>query len=197
MPDRLTCSYCGHEDWPTELYAQAGPGGGSWFCRNNKTCHERFVAKKRSERNNVFADYTPPVNEEGDHYRARDNWNHTCIVMVRQYKEEIVTPNSPQGAPGVIVDLVDLDNDQTYRNVLMMTGAIVDGFKAHAGTGKPLVIWWKQARANNGRDYPSPMPATPDQIQRATAYYTKNGDPFAVELGTVTDTQTPTVEPPY
>lgn len=143
-----------------------------------------------------FDTYVPPVFEESDEYKPRDNYGHACIVMVKEYKPSIITPNSPEGGPGVIVDLVDMDapgdaEGQTYRGVLMMTGAIVDGFKTRAGTGKPIVVSWGKRTSKTGRTYAAPEAATDTQIKQAEAWYAKNGDPFAAKFDTVD------AEPPF
>lgn len=130
-----------------------------------------------------FATYTAPAIEDADEYKPRDHYGNSCIVKVLEHKPEIITPNSPNGAPGVIVDVYDLNEKQVYRNVLMMTGAIVDGFKAHVG-GAPLVIAWDKRVAKNGRDYPAPAPAVAAAIAAAEAVYAA-GDPFAPTLGTI------------
>lgn len=137
-----------------------------------------------------FADYVAPTIEDSDAYRAADNIGHVCIINVRKYEQSIITPNSPDGAPGVAVDVVDLDAPggpaaQVFRNVLMMTGAIVDGFKVHAGTGKPLVVSWEKRTAKSGRTYPAPASSTTADLTRAAAWYAANGDPFAPAFDTV------------
>lgn len=136
-----------------------------------------------------FATYTTPANTEGDTYRPRDNYNHPCIVMVNEYKENVVTPNSPNGAPAVVVDLVDLHEGKTYRDVLLMTGALVDGFRAHAGTRVPLVVWWSKTMSKAGRDYATAQPGTPEHIAAATQYYATHGDPFAPKFAAPTVTE--------
>lgn len=136
----------------------------------------------------TFDTYEQPPVEDSDLYRPIDNIGHVCIVKVREYKPSIITPNSPEGGPGVNVDLVDLDapgGAQIFRNVLMMTGRIVDGFKAKAGNAMPVVVSWEQLTAKSGRLFAGPVAAAPAQIARATAYYQANGDPFAPTFDTV------------
>lgn len=132
-----------------------------------------------------FDTYVPPVMEDSDVYKPFENYGHACIVLVKEYKPAIVTPNSPNGGPGVIVDLVDMDNEQVYVNVLCMSGAIVDGFKARAGTGKPIVVSWGKRTSGSGRTYAAPDAATPEQLKAAEAWYAKNGDPFVAKFDTV------------
>lgn len=137
-----------------------------------------------------FDTYVPPVMEDSDVYKPFENYGHACIVMVKEHKPSVVTPNSPNGAPAVIVDLVDMDGpgggeEQIYRSVLMMTGAIVDGFKSRVGTDKPIVVSWGKRTSGSGRTYAAPDAATVAQIKQAEAWYATNGDPFAVKFETV------------
>lgn len=138
-----------------------------------------------------FDTYTPPVMEDSDEYKPFNNYGHACVVMVKEFKPLVVTPNSPNGAPAVIVDLVDMNNDEVYRNVLMMTGAIVDGLKTRVGTGKPIVVSWGKRTSTSGRTYAAPEAATPEQLTAAGAWYAKNGDPFAAKFDTVDEATPP------
>lgn len=138
-----------------------------------------------------FDTYIPPVMEDSDEYKPRENYGHAVIVSVKEFKPSIITPNSPEGGPGVIVDVVDMDNDKVYRTVLMMTGAIVDGFKTRVGSGKPIVVSWGKRTSKSGRTYAAPEAATPEQLTKAGAWYAKNGDPFAAKFDTVD------AEPPF
>lgn len=142
-----------------------------------------------------FETYVAPVMEDSDVYKPFENYGHACIVSVKEFKASVVTPNSPDGGPAVIVDLVDMDakgdaEGQTFRNVLMMTGAIVDGFKTHVGHN-PLVVSWGKRTSNAGRTYAAPEAATDEQLKAAEAWYAKHGDPFAQKFDTVD------VEPPF
>lgn len=136
----------------------------------------------------MFEEYVAPTPADSDDYKAAENYGRLVIVKVLEHKLGIVTPNSPNGAPGVIVNVCDVLSGGVYRNVLMMTGAIVDGFKPYVG--KLLVVTWDKRVATSGRPYPSPMAATPDQITQATAVMQK-GDPFAEKIETIDS------EPPF
>lgn len=189
MPDRRTCTACGHEDWANEMYNQAGPGGCYTYCRNHNSCQTRmktlYATQRKAQKMTYpqFGDYVEPTQTEGDTYKPREHYGNSAIIRVLEHKPEIITPNSPNGAPGVICDVYDLNLKATYRDVLMMTGAIVDGFKAHVGKA-PIVIRWEKTVAKNGRDYPRPVPAVEAAIDAAKAVYAA-GDPFAPEIGTV------------
>lgn len=130
-----------------------------------------------------FAAWTPAENTEGDTYKPREHYGNHAIVKVLEYKPEVVTSNSPNGAPAIIVDVYDLNKKAVFRDVLMMTGAIVDTFKTLVGGG-PIVVQWEKRVAKNGRDYAAPAPAVEAAIAAAEAVYA-NGDPFAPTLGTI------------
>lgn len=136
----------------------------------------------------MFDEYVPPTPADSDEYKPAENYGRLVIVKVLEHKPSVVTPNSPNGAPAVIVNVCDVLSGSVYRNVLMMTGAIVDGFKPYVG--KLIVVTWDKATAANGRTYAKPMPATPDQVEQAKAVMQK-GDPFAEKLDTLES------EPPF
>lgn len=178
MPDRNTCHLCGHEDWATELFAQAGPTGAHWYCRNNRLCSIRERDNREKAHNMEFATFTEPERNDSADYKAPQHYGNSAVVKVLEHKPSIVTPNSPNGAPGVICDLHDLNEKATYHGVLFMTGAIVDAFKPHVG-GPPIVIKWDKRTANNGRNYAAPIAAPEGAIAAAKALYA-NGDPFLI-----------------
>lgn len=190
-PARATCKACGHQDWDTEFYALAGPSGCFKYCRNHISCRDRERAHRAQPKGPTmeFGEYTAPVVTEGDTYRARDHYGNSAIIKVLEHKGEIVTPNSPNGAPGVICDVYDLNLKAAFRDVLMMTGAIVDGLKPHVGKN-PVVVRWGKAIAKNGRDYPTAEPASEGAITAAKGVYAA-GDPFAPEVGTVQESEAP------
>lgn len=164
-----------------------------WYCRHLEACTERTKQRLQTElakehtmtlpQHSRFASYVPPVNPDSDTYKPYEHYGNHAICKVLEYKPEVVTPNSPNGAPAVIVDVYDLNEKAAFRNVLMMTGAIVDGFKPHVG-GPPLVIQWEKTVGNSGRSYARPAPAVPAAIEAAEAVYAA-GDPFADKLGTI------------
>ena len=158
-------------------------------CGGTPDRHEQEETNMTLPQHSRFASWKPAEYTEGDVYKPGEHYGHSAIVKVREYKPVVVTSNSPNGAPAVIVDVHDLNDKHTYRDVLMMTGAIVDTFKAHAG-GPPLVVQWEKAIAKNGRDYARPIPASERAIAAAEATYA-NGDPFAPTLGTITEEQAP------
>lgn len=194
MADRDTCRACGHEDWCAELYSQATPEGVHRYCRNHNTCHARVKAKyvtnhRKQEPVMEFGTYEEPAQVEGDTYKPRENYGHSAIVRVSEYKESVVTSNSPKGAPAVIIDVYDLNNKRAYLDVLIMTGALVDGFKPHVD-GHPIVIKWEKAVAGNGRDYAKAVPAVAAAIEAAKAVYA-TGDPFSGSIQAVIDEEMP------
>ena len=122
----------------------------------------------------TFGTFVPPAFEEGDTYSAKDHIGANIIVKVNEYKTGIVTPNSPDGGPGVIVDLVDLGDGKLYRNVLFMGGAFVDGLKDWVGK-EPVVLTIVSKTGKSGRAYAAPE-AGP--VALAQAYWAAQGDPF-------------------
>lgn len=183
------CTLCHYPTERDDLMAVAGPGGTAWYCRDNAACRARRDPTQKENdtmtlpQHSRFATWTPAVATEGDVYKPRDHYGNHAIVKVISYKAEVITPNSPNGAPAVIVDVYDLKLKRAFRDVLMMTGSIVDTFKPHAG-GAPLVVQWERKVAKNGRDYAAPAPAIEAAIEAAEAVYAK-GDPFAPTLGTI------------
>lgn len=146
----------------------------------------------------TFATYTPPPPPEaGDSYKPIEHLGRVLIVSVSEFKPSIVTPNSPNGGPGVIVDLVDLDDPNgpaIYRDVLWMSGAVVDGLKEHAGTRKPVLITFRAQVGKSGRSYPLADPVGDEGARRASDYYAKHGDPFSQTFaspGTAADDEPP------
>lgn len=126
--------------------------------------------------------YTEPVQTEGDRYKPIDNIGHTVIVKVREYKPLVKTSNSPDGAPALILDIVDLDATQrVFREVLCMSGAVVDGLKASVGLD-PVMITFEARKSNTGRQYPAPAALDEVSSKRANAWWAEHGkDAFAVE----------------
>lgn len=184
MADRRTCTACGHEDWATEFYHQAGPTGVGTYCRSHNACQTRCKTNWKEQRNmTTFDTYTEPETSAGDTYKPRDHYGNSAIIKVIEHKPEVITPYSPNGAPAVICDVYDLNMKEAFRDVLMMTGALVDGFKPHVG-GNPIVIKWEKTVAKNGRDYARAIPATDAAIEAAKAVYAA-GDPFAPTLDTI------------
>lgn len=131
-----------------------------------------------------ISEYTEPVREESDSFKPIEHVGSTLIVKVREYKTGIVTSNSPEGGPGVIVDLVDLDADgapKLYSNVLWMGGAMVDGLKAHAGKDDPVMITIQQRKSNTGRKYPAPAALDEVSAKQARKWWAEHEDEaFAV-----------------
>jgi hypothetical protein len=170
-----TCAACGVTGYATEFYSWNNAGTVGRYCRNHNTCQTRRN-NNRKEQTMQFGTYEEPVKAEGDSYKTRDNYGHSAIVRVTEYKQSVVTPNSPNGAPAVIVDVYDLNNKAAYRDVLLMTGSLVDAFKTHVAKS-PIVIRWEKTVAANGRDYARAVPAVEAAVQAAQAVYA-NGDPF-------------------
>lgn len=140
----------------------------------------------------TFADFEPPALEDSDSFPPKENYDKPLLVKVRERKDGIVTEFSPDGAPGLIVDLVDLTDGAIYRNTLWMGGAIVDGLSPYLG--KVMVIRFETKKSNAGRKYPSPSKGTDEDKALARKYYDSKGDPFTpafTDLGTAADDDKP------
>jgi hypothetical protein len=134
----------------------------------------------------TFGTYTEPETPAGDEYKPRDHYGNSAIVKVIEYKDKVKTVNTKEGSdgdPAIICDVYDLNLKEAFRDVLMMTGALVDGFKPHIGKN-PIVVKWEKTVAKNGRDYARAVPATDAAIEAAKAVYAA-GDPFAPTLDTI------------
>lgn len=184
------CNACHYPTERDNLLGVAGPRGATgWYCKDTDACRARQNPTQKENdtmtlpQHSRFASWTPAAAESGDDYKARDHYGNHAIVKVLEYKPSVVTTNSPNGAPGIIVDVYDLNLKAAFRDVLMMTGAIVDTFKPHVG-GAPLVVQWEKRTPPSGRHYPAPAPAVEAAIAAAEAVYAA-GDPFAPTLGTI------------
>ena len=131
----------------------------------------------------TFGKVVPP-EFNGDVYKPAENYDRALIVKVKARKEGIVTANSPEGGPGVVCDLVELDTNKILRDVLWMGGAVVDTLTPFVG-GEIVVIKFEPKKSNTGRTYPSPINSEAD-FPRATAFYSQHGDPFAPQFANVT-----------
>lgn len=134
-----------------------------------------------------FEEFNPPAPQESDDYTPRENYGHSCIVKVREFRADVATVNG--SADAVYADVYDLQLGSVARNVMLMGGAFVDAFKPYVGKG-PLVIEWEKRTSRAGRPYAAPKPATPDAIVKAKAVMAA-GDPFVETLSTID------AEPPF
>lgn len=130
-------------------------------------------------------DYQPNENN-GDSLKPSEIIDHLLIVRIRQRKEGIVTQYTPEGGPGVIVDVVDLDAVDTttgqigphaYGDVLWMNGAIVDNLTPNVGKTIAIRLVW--ATGKSGRNYVSIEAADDAGKAKAGAYLTANPDPWS------------------
>jgi hypothetical protein len=146
-------------------------------------------------------DYQPNENN-GDSLKPSEIIDHLLIVRIRQRKEGIVTQYTPEGGPGVIVDVVDLDavdtttgqiGPQAYSDVLWMNGAIVDNLTPNVGKTIAIRLVW--ATGKSGRNYVSIEAADEAGKAKAGAHLTANPDPWS-QLADIAPTTTPTVSVP-
>jgi hypothetical protein len=141
----------------------------------------------------MLDDFTPNENN-GDSLKPSEIVGHLLIVRVRQRKEGIVTQYTPEGGPGVTVDVVDLDHADTdtgvigpkaFSDVLWMNGALVDNLTPNVGKTIAIKLVW--ATGKSGRAYVSIEAADVAEKAKAAAYLTANPDPWS-QLSDVTAT---------
>lgn len=122
--------------------------------------------------------YTEPIQTEGDRYKPIDNLGHVVIVRVNEFKSSVVTSNSPDGSPAVIVDLIDLDaagEQKVFKDVLWMSGAVVDGLRGSVGKD-PVMITFEARKSKSGRQYPAPAALDQVAAKRANVWWAEHGD---------------------
>lgn len=126
--------------------------------------------------------YEPPVRVQGDKFAAQDNQNKPLIVVARQFIENAKTKHSPEGKPGIRIDVVDLlDNGRIYIDALWMSGALVDGLKPHVAAGTPLPVEIQQVTSGSGNPYLTLVPLLDDKRKLAEGWYAKNPTAVADE----------------
>lgn len=141
-----------------------------------------------------FTTYTPPERTEGDTFKPSEHIDQLLIVKVTDHKHIESTTHKPEGGPGIIADVANLDDDGAVaRDILWMNGAIVDSLRPFVGKTLVIRFGWEKS-AKSGREYIVVKSATDDDLAKAQAHVAK-GDPFAVTVGTVTSDAKP--EPPF
>lgn len=149
----------------------------------------------------MLDDYKPNENN-GDNLKPSEIIDHLLIVRVRQRKEGIVTQYSPDGGPGVIADVVDLDAvdtttgvvaPQAYSDVLWMNGAIVDNLTPNVG--KTIAVRFVWVAGKNGRNYVGIEAADDASKAKAGQYLTTTPDPWAQLADVAPATTTPAAAP--
>lgn len=130
-----------------------------------------------------FSTYTAPERSEGDTFKPSEHIGHLLIIRVNEHKHIESTQHKPDGGPGVIVDVCNLDDDAAVaRDVLWMNGALVDGLRGYVGQHLVIKLAYEKS-AKSGREYIVVKPATESDVERAKAQVAK-GDPFAPSLST-------------
>lgn len=86
--------------------------------------------------------YVKPERQQGDRLQAQQMKNRPMLLWVREVKHLNKTKFSAEGGDAVYVDLIDLQSNNVYIQVMWMAGAIVDGLRPYAGDGNayPTVI---------------------------------------------------------
>jgi len=131
--------------------------------------------------------YTPPESTNGDNVSPSDILDRPLIVRVRERREDVKTQYKPDGAPGLIVDVVDVLSAGVYRDSLWMNAGLVDPMTP--SVGKVIAIVLREKTGASGRNYITLDPAEGEALAQAQAYITRNPDPWQA-LGTV-DTAAP------
>ena len=137
-----------------------------------------------------FASFTTPepVAEE-DRFDARQAIGHAILVRPTEHKTGVVTSNNPNGTDALAADILDLDfpgGPKVFKDTLLFTGSLVDGLKKYIG--QLVVVRLQMMTSKTGRTYPTPLPGEAGDTERATAYYSQHGDPFAPTFHTVPQT---------
>lgn len=130
----------------------------------------------------MLDEFKPRERTEGDSYKPSEHIGSLLIVKVNEHKHIPSTEHKPEGGPGVVLDVYDMNLGQLFRDVLWMNGAVVDELRGWVG--KTIVVKLVYAKAQkSGREYITVSPATPEELQRAQQRVAM-GDPFAVQLTT-------------
>jgi hypothetical protein len=130
-----------------------------------------------------ISSYTPPERTEGDSFKPSEHINQLLLVKVTDHKHIESTTHKPEGGPGVIADVCNLDDNATVsRDILWMNGAIVDGLRSYVGQVLALRFGWEKS-SKSGREYITIKPANEADIARAQEHVAK-GDPFAAQVST-------------
>jgi hypothetical protein len=144
-----------------------------------------------------FTSFTPPERTEGDSFKPSEHIDELLIVKVTDHKHIDSTTHKPEGGPGVIADVCNLDaGGQVFRDILWMNGAIVDSLKSYVGKVLVIRFGWEKS-AKSGREYIVVKSATEADLQTAQAHVAK-GDPFAVQVATLAPAAaSTTAAPPF
>jgi hypothetical protein len=132
-----------------------------------------------------FSTFTPPERTEGDSYKPSEHIGSLLIVKVTEHKHIESTAHKPEGGPGVIADVCDLDDGgKVSRDILWMNGAVVDSLRGYVGQHLVIKFGWEKS-AKSGREYIVVQQADESEVKRAQEHVAK-GDPFAPEVKAVT-----------
>jgi hypothetical protein len=127
--------------------------------------------------------FTPRERTEGDSYKPSEHIGALMIVKVKEAKFIESTLHKPEGGNAVVVDVHDLQYNQTFHDVLWMNGAIVDELNLWVRKIVVIKFAWTKAQKAGGMDYIVVVPADANEMAQAQARMNQ-GDPFAVQLQT-------------
>jgi hypothetical protein len=133
-----------------------------------------------------LGNFVPPEMTAGDRLEARSMENKPMVVVVTKRREGIKTKfnqdpkdksYSPEGEPGLFLDLVDLTTGQVYVDVMWMNGTIVDQLSAYVGQPLPVKLV-KTASQSGGLPYLAPQMLTDNELAYAQQWATANSTAF-------------------
>lgn len=125
--------------------------------------------------------------EEGDRLKAQDTVGLPLLIYVVDRKEGIRSQHSPDGKPGLILDIMNLSNQEVYLSVLWMNNQIVDNLSRYVG--KAVAVRLATRKSKNGRDYIVPEALEGQEAETAAAWVTQQPNLF-VDARKARDLQT-------
>lgn len=88
--------------------------------------------------------------EDGDRIKASDLVDTPLLVYVVDRKENITTRHSPPpGKPGLILDILNLQNQEVFLSVLWMNNQIVDNLSRYVGRAVAIKLEWRKSKTQN------------------------------------------------
>jgi hypothetical protein len=133
-----------------------------------------------------LGNFVPPEMTAGDRLEARSMENKPMVALVTKRREGIKTKfnqdpkdksYSPEGEPGLFLDLVDLTTGQVYVDVMWMNGTIVDQMSAYVGQPLPVKLV-KTASQKGGLPYLAPQMLDGTELAYAQQWAAANGTAF-------------------
>lgn len=125
--------------------------------------------------------FTPRDNTNyGDQLPAKEAADRPLVVLVREHRTGIVTKFKPEGGDGVIVDVADINTNETWLDVLWMNGAIVDSLAGYVGQPVAVQIVWVASKSG-GNAYLNVEALAGQELTAAHAWVKANPNRFDTE----------------